>query len=137
MILNFNEINFKILFWIYLPWCYHYSASYRILNDSVWFTTVHFMLAPIHFLMLLTLNNSSYIYFTCPSVYLYPINGWTDRAQILCIWPHMKLYECSISKLCLQQFSILIDNPRFCFIKSANFFCFCFTLYTKRKCFIY
>ena len=50
---------------------------------------------------------------------------------------HEALWMFKISKLCLQQFSILIDNPRFCFIKSANFFCFCFTLYTKRKCFIY
>ena len=31
------------------------------------------------------------------------------------------------------QFSLNFRNPRHCFIKSANFFCFCFTMYTKRK----
>ena len=31
------------------------------------------------------------------------------------------------------QFSLNFRNPRHCFLKSANFFCFCFTMYTKRK----
>ena len=31
------------------------------------------------------------------------------------------------------RFSLSFDNPWNFFIKSANFFCFCFTMYTKRK----
>ena len=49
--------------------------------------------------------------------------------------PGKGLLMIKISKLASIkiQFSFNFENPRFFFIKSANFVCFCFTKYTKRK----
>ena len=90
---------------------------------------------------------SIYIYFACLFVVSNKRqNGWTDRAQILCGTsrdPREGLWMIKFSKICLYQNSIFenFENLRIFFIKSTTFFfkspaffCFCFTMYTKRTC---
>ena len=69
-----------------------------------------------------------YIYtlFVCPFVSNKRLNGFTDRAQILCGTSRDRsegLWMIKISKISLQQNSILIK-----FWKSTKFFVFCFVL---------
>ena len=82
------------------------------------------------------------------SIYLYnllvclcPIKVKTSEpiGPKFCVGPHREGFKHSknlikISKIYIQQtFSFIFENPRF-FFKSANFFRFCLTMYTKRKC---
>ena len=65
-------------------------------------------------------------------------NGWTDRAQLLCGTSHdPREGSCiiKISKIGHQQnlFLFNFENPQTFFFKFANFFCFCFSMYTKRN----
>ena len=66
-------------------------------------------------------------------------NGWTDRAQIFCETsrdPREGLWMIKISTICLQQNSIFINFENlwnFFLMKSANFYLFCFTMYTVHK----
>ena len=74
-----------------------------------------------------------YIYFAlsvCLSVRLYPIDVKT--AEPGKVSEYSKFQKLAFNKI---QFPLKFENPRNAFNKSANFFvCFCFTMFTKRKC---
>ena len=66
-------------------------------------------------------------------------NGWTDRPKFG-LGPLMtpgkingwsKFQILAFNKI---RLSLHLKIHEIIFIKSANFFCFCFTMYTKRKC---
>ena len=66
-------------------------------------------------------------------------NGWTDRKQSCCGAsrdPREGVWKIEFSKIASNSkfhFWKFLKIHEFFFIKSANFFCFCFTIHTKRK----
>ena len=68
----------------------------------------------------------------CLFVCLYPVNVKTVEP----IGPTGKVYNDQNFLLSSNKIRFLLnfENPRNLFIKSAKFFCFCSTMYTKIKC---
>ena len=84
-----------------------------------------------------------YIYtlLVCVSVRLFPINAKTPDpiGPKICVGPHMTLGKglewSNFQKIASNEYNFEnLKNPRIFFIKSAKFFCFYFTVFTKRKC---
>ncbi len=113
-----QEVNTKMSSWVSYP--YIVATQCEILDMIKYEISKVF-----NFKIAKILGQYSSIYKFGLSVCFYPINGWTDRAQIFCGTsyrdPREGLWKIKISNICLHQNSI-------------ELFLFCFTMYTKRTC---